>query len=169
MGPILSQIWYMQFPGPNMHTLFDVCVLRFSIFTKFVSKLEPHWDPFRVCFWDWVLALFWNPRFPFFSENRSPKWHRNGVPFWDLGPSQNEINSSKISLFGALDGVPFLGPRSGPLKNRRGTIFEHFRGPRNLKKSIRVEFLGVSEGVLKIKHRPGLQQKIFCYYLLHLS
>ena len=47
--------------------------------------------------------------------------------------------------------------------------FEHFRGPKNLKKSIRAEFLGVSEGLLKMEPHPGLQKERFCYYLLHLS
>ena len=41
--------------------------------------------------------------------------------------------------------------------------------PKNLKKSIRALFLGVSEGVLKMEPRPGLQKVRFCNYLLHLS
>ena len=47
--------------------------------------------------------------------------------------------------------------------------FVHFWGPKNPKKSIRVEFLGVLEGLLKMEPRPGLQKVRFCYYLLHLS
>ena len=47
--------------------------------------------------------------------------------------------------------------------------FVHFWGPKNPKKSIRVEFLGVSEGVLKMEPRPGFQKVRFCHYLLHLS
>ena len=44
-----------------------------------------------------------------------------------------------------------------------------FGVPKNAKKSIRVEFLGVSEGVLKMEPRPELPKVRFCYYLLHLS
>ena len=44
-----------------------------------------------------------------------------------------------------------------------------FGVPKNAKKSIRAEFLRVSEGVLKMKPRPRLQKVRFCNYLLHLS
>ena len=44
-----------------------------------------------------------------------------------------------------------------------------FGVPKNLKQSIRAEFLGVLDGVLKMKPRPGLQKVRFCNYLLHLS
>ena len=44
-----------------------------------------------------------------------------------------------------------------------------FGVPKNAKKSIRALFLGVSEGVLKMEPRPGLQKVRFCGYLLHLS
>ena len=35
----------------NMRTIISVCVFRSSVFTDFVSKWGPHWDPFRMLFW----------------------------------------------------------------------------------------------------------------------
>ena len=133
LGLILSQFWghfgtHLRL-GATLGPRRLRCIFRTSIFEDFVSKWGPDWDPFRVFFWDWFLALFWNPLFSFFWENGSPKLNQNGVPFWDGGPSSNVINRSKISLFGALDGDPFLGPRPRPLQIRRGPIFEDFWGP----------------------------------------
>ena len=44
-----------------------------------------------------------------------------------------------------------------------------FGVPQNVQKSIRADFLGVPNGVLKMVPRPGIHKVRFCYYLLHFS
>ena len=95
-----------------------------------LSNPPPCLEPILSVFWDWFLGLFWNPLFSFFWQNRSAKWDQNGVPFWDVGPSSSVVNNGKISLFGALDGAPFLGSLPRPLKIKLGSNFEHFWEPK---------------------------------------
>ena len=44
-NPCWDKFDISSLPGPNMHTLFCVCVICFSIFTDFVSQLGPRWGP----------------------------------------------------------------------------------------------------------------------------
>ena len=128
LGPILSQCGGQG----DISCMHPTCTHLFStFFDDFLLKWGPQWGPILSVFWEWFLGLFWNPLFSFFWENRSPKWDQNGVPFWDVGPSSSVVNNSKISLFGTLDGVPFLGPPPGPLKIRYGSFFADFWDPKN--------------------------------------
>ena len=98
-----------------------------------LSFAPPHplfWTHFE-CLLGLIFRTFLEPLFSFFLQNRSPKWDQHGVPFWDVGPSSSVVNNNKISLFGALDGAPFLGPPPRPLKIRPGSIFLDFWDPKN--------------------------------------
>ena len=71
------------------------------------------WTHFE-CFLGMIFRIFLEPPFFVFWQNRSPEWNQNGVHFWGVGPSSSVVNNNKISLAGALDGVPFLGSLRNP-------------------------------------------------------
>ena len=54
--------------------------------------------------------FFWNLIFSYFLPNLSSKLYQNWASFGHARPGSSVINNIKISLFGTLDGAPFLAP-----------------------------------------------------------